>query len=125
MCSVDCAIGMVFFDRVRTWPVWQAVRIMRLWGKKSIHLYLLSDEVWGVGSLHFEGAVVRPQVDRIGDARASALVDLGQLLASVQAMSRVTMLTISADSGPAMLNSRSAYFFQYPNSSGNLSRNRS
>lgn len=33
--------------------------------------------------------------------------------------------TISAASVPAIENSRSAYFFQYPNSRGNLARNRS
>jgi hypothetical protein len=35
------------------------------------------------------------------------------------------LATISADSGPEMLNSRSAYFFQYPKRRGNLRRNRS
>lgn len=45
---------------------------------KSTVKYLLSDEMWDVSGLHFEGAVVRPQVDRIGDAGASSLVDLIQ-----------------------------------------------
>lgn len=44
-------------------------------GKPTIN-YLLSDEVWDVCGLHFEGAVVGPQVDRIGDAGAPSLVDL-------------------------------------------------
>ena len=48
---------------------------------------------------------------------------------SVQRSTELRMLaqprsyTISADSGPEMLNSRSAYFFQYPKRRGNLSRN--
>lgn len=36
--------------------------------------YLLSDEVCDMGSLHFEGAVIGPEVDRVGDAGASPLV---------------------------------------------------
>lgn len=40
----------------------------------------ISDEVWVMGRLHLEGAVVRPQVDRIGDACASSFIDhLGRL----------------------------------------------
>jgi hypothetical protein len=38
--------------------------------------YLLSDELWVVGCLHLEGAVVGPQIDRVGDACAAAFVDL-------------------------------------------------
>jgi hypothetical protein len=41
-----------------------------------VYIHLLSDEVWIVGCLHLEGAVVRPQVDRIGDVGASPLIDL-------------------------------------------------
>lgn len=32
-----------------------------------------------MGCLHFEGAIIGPQVDRIGDATASSLVDLGMV----------------------------------------------
>lgn len=38
--------------------------------------HLLSDEVWGMGSLHLEGAVLGPQVNRVGDACTTSLVDL-------------------------------------------------
>ena len=38
---------------------------------------LLSDEKWVVGCLHLEGAVLSPQVDRIGDAGNASFVDLG------------------------------------------------
>lgn len=48
-------------------------------GKESSQQNLLSDEVWVVSCLHLEGAVVGPQVDRIGDATASSLVDLSRL----------------------------------------------
>lgn len=64
-----------------------------------------------MGCLHFEGAVIGPQVDRIGDVAASSLVDLGRLVKFCR-KTCVWALTISADSGPAMLNSISAYFFQ-------------
>ena len=95
---------------------------------------LLSDEVWVVGCLHFEGAILSPQVDRIGDASDASFVDLGAPLAIHPAGLRMSghsgkggggRRTISADSGPAILNSMSAYFFQYPNRRGNLSRKRS
>lgn len=39
--------------------------------------------------------------------------------------SRAMIHTISAASVPVIENSRSAYFFQYPNNNGNLARNRS
>lgn len=45
-------------------------------GRKSRCQYLLSDEMWDVRRFHFEGAVVRPQVDRIGDASDTTLVNL-------------------------------------------------
>ena len=38
--------------------------------------HLLSDEVWGMCSLHLEGAVLSPQVNRVGDARTTSFVDL-------------------------------------------------
>lgn len=44
-------------------------------GKESSLLYLLSHEMGNVGSLHFEGAIVCPKVDGVGDAGATALVD--------------------------------------------------
>jgi hypothetical protein len=42
---------------------------------------LLSDEVWVMRCLHLEGAVLSPQVDRIGDAGNASLIDLGAPLA--------------------------------------------
>ena len=41
-----------------------------------VGVYLLSDELWVMGGLHLEGAVIGPQVDRIRDARATAFVHL-------------------------------------------------
>ena len=81
----------------------------------------------GVGGLHLEGAVIGPEVNGVCDAGAAALVDLDEekrMLALYMVMMMATMArragcagrgqepTISADSGPEMLNSRSAYFFQ-------------
>jgi hypothetical protein len=63
-----------------------------------------------MGCLHLEGAVIRPQIDRIGDACTSSLIDL--FVVSYVTDNIEGTLTISADSGPAMLNSISAYFFQ-------------
>ena len=37
-------------------------------------IYLLSDEMRDMGSLHFEGAVIGPEVNRVGDTGASPLV---------------------------------------------------
>lgn len=100
-------------------------------GKKCPE-YLLSDQRGVMRRLHLEGAVVGPEVDRIGYAGASSLINLDSApLAVYRNNSGVRerrgtgQPTISADSGPAMLNSRSAYFFQYPKKSGNLSRSRS
>lgn len=45
-------------------------------GKEKLLRHLLSDEVWGVGRLHLEGAVLSPQVNRVGDASTASLVDL-------------------------------------------------
>lgn len=47
----------------------------RLWGKESSQLYLLSHEMSNVGGLHLEGAVVGPEVDRVGNAGATTLID--------------------------------------------------
>lgn len=101
-------------------------------GRKKCPDYLLSDQRGVMRRLHLEGAVVSPEVDRIGYAGASSLINLGSApLADYRnhrgARQRrgTGQRTISADSGPAILNSRSAYFFQYPKKSGNLSRSRS
>ncbi len=51
----------------------------QLWEGNLVFLYLLSDHVGVVARLDFEGAVVRPQVDRVGDAGDSSLVDLALL----------------------------------------------
>lgn len=91
--------------------------------------YLLSDQRGVMCRLHFERAVVGPEIDRVCYAGTTSLIDLG--LASLAVVSQRPrekggeQRTISADSGPAILNSRSAYFFQYPKKSGNLSRSRS
>ena len=45
---------------------------------------LLSDEEWVVGCLHLEGAVLSPQVDRIGDASNASFVDLGSTLLALR-----------------------------------------
>lgn len=46
------------------------------YGKEStFFLYLLSDHIGVVTCLDFEGAVVRPEVDGIGDAGDASLVD--------------------------------------------------
>jgi hypothetical protein len=95
---------------------------------KGILVDLLSDRARVMGCVHLEGAVVCPEVDRVGNAGASPLKDLLRLLAMRVANDwrpRLKGRTISADSGPAMLNSVSAYFFQYPNKSGNFARKRS
>lgn len=38
--------------------------------------HLLSDEMWLVCCLHFKGAVVFPQIDRVGYASAASFVHL-------------------------------------------------
>lgn len=50
--------------------------MLREGGRKPSKWNLLSDEVWVMGCLHLEGAVIRPQVDRIGDACTSSFIDL-------------------------------------------------
>jgi hypothetical protein len=39
-------------------------------------LYLLSNNVCIVTSVNFKPAIVRPEIDRIGDTRYASLVDL-------------------------------------------------
>lgn len=97
-------------------------------GKETIMQYLLSDNLRVVCCLHFEGAIVGPQVDGVGYAGHTSFINLShvQLASHARILSReFHHHTISADSGPAILNSISAYFFQYPNRSGNLCRKRS
>lgn len=77
---------------------------------KIRRVYLLSYDVGIVTGLNFEGAVVRPEVNGIGNARNAAFVDL--LFISFVAMGAQYRRTISAASVPAIENSRSAYFFQ-------------
>lgn len=50
-----------------------------LWEGNLVFLYLLSDHVGVVARLDFEGAVIRPQIDRVGDAGDSSLVNLALL----------------------------------------------
>lgn len=45
-------------------------------GKEKILRHLLSDEIWGMGRLHLEGAVLSPQVNRVGDASTASLINL-------------------------------------------------
>ena len=45
-------------------------------GRKPLFLYLLSDDVGIMAGLDFEGAVIRPQIDRIGDAGNTSFIDL-------------------------------------------------
>lgn len=48
-----------------------------LWvGKKILRAYLLSHEVRDVSCFHFEGAVLCPEINRIGYACATPLIDL-------------------------------------------------
>lgn len=90
-----------------------------------IYLYLLSNDIRVMIRLDFECAVVCPQVDRGRDACDAAFVDLMFISRLYTFADKTNKLTISAASVPAIENSRSAYFFQYPNSKGNLARNRS
>ena len=69
----------------------------------------LSNYVRLMARLHFERAEVFPQVNRIGDARHTALVNLRP---SARDHVGSNYPTISAASVPAIENSRSAYFFQ-------------
>lgn len=78
-----------------------------------------------MASLDLEGAVISPQVHRCGDTGNSTLKDLRLYQPNENCGMRSRSLTISAASVPAIENSRSAYFFQYPKSKGNLARNRS
>ena len=41
-----------------------------------VHLYLLSHEMGRVGGFHFESTVVGPQVNRVGNAGDTTLVEL-------------------------------------------------
>jgi len=36
--------------------------------------YLLSNEVWDVSSLHLEGAILCPEINRVGDASTASLI---------------------------------------------------
>jgi len=92
-----------------------------LWeGKHPV--YLLSDHVGIMARFHLERAIVCPQVDGGSDTGNTAFKYL-----TMSACSQFFALehTISAASVPAIENSKSAYFFQYPNSNGNFARNRS
>ena len=83
---------------------------------KEAPIHLLSHEIWVVGCLHLERAVRSPEIDRNAYASTSPFVNLDlsrQLLFSQDKSRRESHShTISADSGPAILNSISAYFFQ-------------
>ena len=51
------------------------LQTLRLWEGKHLFLYLLSDYIRVVTRLNLEGAVVRPQIDGVGDAGHSPLVN--------------------------------------------------
>ena len=48
------------------------------WVGNLVFLYLLSDDIGIVASLDFEGTVICPQVNRVGDAGHASLIDLVQ-----------------------------------------------
>jgi len=50
-------------------------------GRKSVHVYLLSDHFWIMACFNFEGAIVCPQVHRICDAGYAAFENLKRLAA--------------------------------------------
>jgi len=87
--------------------------------------YSLSDDVAIVACVDLEAAVVGPEVDRNSDTGYAALVYLSRISVSTGEANMSPRLTISAASVPAIANSRSAYFFQYPKKSGNFARKRS
>ena len=91
--------------------------------EESCPEYLLANDIGVVARLDFEGAVIRPEIDGICDACNSAFIDLTDVSSCDPFLSR--HYTISAASVPAIENSRSAYFFQYPKNKGNLARKRS
>lgn len=96
-----------------TWWTRSCCRPLQLWEGKQASLYLLSDHVGVVTSLDFEGAVVCPEVDRVGDTSNTPFIDLHLMLATWAAPINLREpLTNSAASVPAIENSRSAYFFQ-------------
>jgi len=96
-----------------------------LWGRKDYQWYLLSDHVGIMASLYFEGAVVGPQIDWGCDASDTSFVDLRSVSDINSQWWSSWVLTISAASVPAIENSKSAYFFQYPKKRGNFARKRS
>jgi hypothetical protein len=86
-------------------------------------IYLLSDNLWFMVRFRFKRTVIRPKVNTVGNARDSSFVNLPCVSLSRRKIVGVVG-TISAASVPAMENSRSAYFFQYPKKSGNLVKKR-
>lgn len=71
--------------------------------------------------LQLEAAVVGPEIDRRADTSDTALIYL--LCISIWRIRQLWVpLTSSAASGPAIENSRSAYFFQYPKKRGKCAR---
>lgn len=65
-----------------TWWTRSCCRPLQLWEGKQVYLYLLSDHVGVVTGLDFEGAVVCPEVDRVGDTSNTPFIDLPLMLAS-------------------------------------------
>lgn len=86
---------------------------LRVTGREKPSNNLPSHDFGVVGCVHLEATVLGPQVDRVSDAGAAPLVDLGVIVVNALMRPLATGVpTISADSVPAMLNSSSAYFFQ-------------
>lgn len=91
------------------------------WGQYPA--YLLSYYLGIVTCFGLEGTVIGPEVYRVGDAGDTSFIHLKP---SARLLIRfMHEHTISAASVPAIENSRSAYFFQYPKKRGNFARNRS
>jgi hypothetical protein len=72
--------GLYVVANSARWPLATSISAVimafRGQGRKAHSLYLLSHKVRRVGGLHLEGAVVRPQIDRVGDACAATFVNL-------------------------------------------------
>jgi hypothetical protein len=51
-------------------------------GRKSVHVYLLSDHIWIMARFDFERAIVRPQIHRVRDAGYAAFENLRRLAAT-------------------------------------------
>lgn len=74
--SIFCLVRQAGRERHRMTELLRVRKVLGSWDREgNVQVYLLSYKVGDVGRFHLERAIFGPEVNRVGDAGATSLVD--------------------------------------------------